>query len=67
MYIDGELVIDNDGGHPAQTLLAKMALKKGFHTIKLDYFQMGRAKNLIVKWKSDNIDIEELPVEILFH
>ncbi len=67
LYIDGELVIDNDGGHPAQTLLAKMALKKGFHTIKLDYFQMGRAKNLTVKWKSDNIDIEELPAKVLFH
>ena len=67
LYIDDEMVINNDGGHPAQTLLEQMALKKGYHSINLDYFQMGRAKKLVVKWERKGFDFEEIPANQLFH
>ena len=67
LFINDELIIDNDGDHVLQTLYTEVALKKGFHSIKVNYFQMGGGKKLIVKWKNPISDIEELPAEVLFH
>ena len=67
LYIDNQLIINNDGGHQSQALMGKIGLKKGYHPIKLDYFQMGRAKKLIVKWKNEQFDMQEIPTKVLFH
>ena len=68
LYIDGEKIIDNDGGHPAQALLASKGLKKGYHPIRVDYFQLGRAKKLVVKWQVPGSNrLKEIPAERLFH
>ena len=67
LFLDNKLIIDNDGDHMVQTLFAKVALKKGFHSIKLKYFQMGGGKKLVVRWKKPKSDIEEIPAEVLFH
>jgi predicted alpha-1,2-mannosidase len=68
LYIDGEKIIDNDGGHPAQALLASKGLQKGYHPIRVDYFQLGRAKKLVVKWKLPGSDkLTVVPAERLFH
>jgi hypothetical protein len=39
LYIDGHLVIDNDGLHSAKGLAAFVRLKRGEHRIRLSYFQ----------------------------
>ena len=39
LYIDGELVIDNDGIHPPSTKTKRVHLARGDHVIKVDYFQ----------------------------
>jgi hypothetical protein len=39
LYIDGQLVIDNWGMHPATTLAGKVPLNAGVHTIRVPYFQ----------------------------
>ena len=39
LYIDGQLVIDNDGTHAAITKTGSMALTKGIHTMRVSYFQ----------------------------
>lgn len=67
LYLDDELIIDNDGDHMVQSLYAKVALQKGFHPIKLKYFQMGGGKKLLVRWQKPASDIEEIPAEVLFH
>ncbi|NOY36567.1 MAG: glycoside hydrolase family 92 protein [Chlorobi bacterium] len=66
-FLDHELVIDNDGGHPAQALIAKAGLKKGLHPVRLNYFQMGRAKKLVVKWSGPDFSMENTPADALFH
>ncbi len=39
LYIDGELVADNDGVHPPEVRLASRRLAGGMHTIHVPYFQ----------------------------
>jgi len=39
LYIDGELVIDNDGQHPPQEREGSIRLSHGVHEIRVSYFQ----------------------------
>jgi len=67
LYLDNEELINNDGGHQVQAIFGKTGLKKGFHPILLDYFQMGRAKKLVVKWSNENMESKEISGKYLFH
>jgi len=39
LYIDGELLIDNDGQHPPEERTASLRLTHGVHEIRVSYFQ----------------------------
>ncbi len=39
LFIDDELLIDNDGEHPAQTKTSAVALEGGIHRIRVSYYQ----------------------------
>jgi len=39
LYIDGGLVIENDGTHPPQEQRGECELKEGMHRIRVSYFQ----------------------------
>ena len=67
LFVDGEELINNDGGHQSQAIAGKTGLKKGFHKIRLDYFQMGRAKKLTVKWSTTGLKKQDIPASALFH
>ena len=67
LYINDKLIIDNDGGHRSQRLDTKIGLKKGWHPIRVDYFQQGLAKNLIVTWEGPGVPEHEIPASVLFH
>lgn len=67
LYINGKEIIDNDGGHRAQRLDSKIGLKKGWHPVKVDYFQQGLAKNLILIWEGPGVKNQEVAANVLFH
>ncbi len=67
LYINGKEIIDNDGGHRAQRLDSKIGLKKGWHPVKVDYFQQGLAKNLILIWEGPEVKNQEVAANVLFH
>lgn len=67
LFIDGSMLLDNDGYHKAQAIIARVGLDEGFHTIKVDYFQMGRAKKLVVKVKGPGMGMREILAKRLFH
>jgi predicted alpha-1,2-mannosidase len=67
LYINGKLVIDNDGGHRAQVLDSKIGLKKGWHPIHVDYCQNGLAKSLVLEWEGPGVAKQQVPAEVLFH
>ena len=67
LYVDGKELINNDGGHQSQALATKTGLKKGLHPIRVDYFQMGRAKKLRVEWGIEGVPMKEIPAGNLYH
>ena len=48
LYIDGKLIVDNDGGHSGRRAEGKVALEAGYHELHLLYFEDTWARN----WKS---------------
>jgi len=48
LYVDGQLLIDNDRIHPAQTKSASIELDRGAHTIRVSYFQGPRDEVALV-------------------
>ena len=67
LYINEKMMIDNDGGHRAQELFCKIVIEKGWHPIKLDYFQQGLAKSLILTWTGPSVKKQEVSKDVLFH
>ncbi len=67
LFINDRIIIDNDCGHRAQKLDTKIGLKKGWHPIKVNYFQQGGAKSLNLTWEGPGVKSQEVPEEVLFH
>jgi len=67
LYIDDELVVDNDMFHRTLERSMRIGMKAGFHKIKVDYFQMGGRKDLEVSWEGPGIKKQEIAERYLFH
>lgn len=48
LWIDGELLVDNDGTHPPESIEGSAVLSRGVHDLRLDYFQGPRAHVALV-------------------
>ncbi len=48
LYIDGQLLIDNDGSHSSEAANCKVALEEGMHDFKVEYFEdyMGQSLDI---------------------
>ena len=66
LYIDNELLVDNDGEHPASIMRGSTFLSSGKHKIRVEYFQSGGSKSLEVKYRSDEITDQAIPGSVLF-
>lgn len=51
LFIDDKQVVDNDGGHAAIPAFGKVALRKGFHSYELRYFEDYEGQSLEWGWK----------------
>ncbi len=50
LYIDGNLVVNNDGIHSATTLSANVNLSAGIHTVEVRYFEIAGSAILDLDW-----------------
>lgn len=66
LFINDKLVVDNDGLHGMVEKDGLTALEKGFHKIRVTFFEKGGGDGLIVAWKGPNILKNEIPAEVLF-
>jgi hypothetical protein len=53
MWIDDELVVDNDGGHGMRFRGGRVALREGLHQVRVDWFQGTGGMGLEVWWSSE--------------
>jgi cbb3-type cytochrome oxidase cytochrome c subunit len=67
LYLDGKLLVDNGGIHPAQERTGEVELKKGAHTIALTYFDAGGNVAFDVKFKDADGNKGPLPTKLLSH
>ena len=48
LYVDGQLVVENDGIHPVSTKEARSRLKAGMRLVRVDYFEAGGGEEIAV-------------------
>ena len=66
LYIDDKQVVDNDGLHGPVQQSGRIKLDAGMHKIRVDYFQAGGSKVLMVFYSSDKIEYRPIPGSVLF-
>lgn len=65
LYVDNELVVNNDGDHSNQAKNGMALLQQGWHGVKLVYFNSGGAANLKVRHGSVGSALQEfLPAQL---
>jgi hypothetical protein len=67
LYIDDEEIVNNDGDHGNVEKNGKAALKKGYHKIKVLYFDSGGGNSLKVSLQPEGGKKEVIPAVLLFH
>ncbi|MDQ3000646.1 MAG: PA14 domain-containing protein [Fibrobacterota bacterium] len=67
LFVDGRLIVDNDGLHGVQERSGQIALVAGYHAIKVQYFERGGGEVLDVKYQGPGIGKTAIPAEVLSH
>ncbi|MEM9709481.1 MAG: PA14 domain-containing protein [Pseudomonadota bacterium] len=63
LFIDGQLLVDNDGVQPTTTENASITLEAGTHSIEVIYFERGGSAVLDVDWAGPGFARRQLLVE----
>jgi alpha-mannosidase len=67
LYIDGSLIVDNDGVHAAAEKSGAITLAPGLHSIRLDYFQYSTTSMVLeVRWAGPSLPKQLVPNDHLF-
>ncbi len=67
LYIGDKLIVDNDGLHGMQEKKGIVALSKGFHRLKVLYFERSVGNDLKVLIEGGGIKKQIIPDSMLFH
>ena len=67
LYIDGNLVVDNDGLHGMFARQGSVVLTAGDHNIEVQYFQGPRYEiGLQLSWQPPNGEMQIVPPAVLY-
>lgn len=62
LFLDQQLLIENDGPHGMDPKEAEVALRAGYHPLQIDYFQGGGGRGLQLKWaRSGSPEFKVIP------
>ena len=61
LYIDNEMVVNNDGAHGDEEKSGMIALKAGLHSIKVLYFEIGGGQSLKVSYQAKGMLKASIP------
>ncbi len=67
LYVDGKLVVDNDGVHPAQERTGGLWLERGLHAFSVSMFEAAGGEELSVSWQPPAGAQEIVPPTVLKH
>jgi len=66
-WVDGSLVVDNDGVHGARERSGYVALAEGLHAIELQFFQGEGGMDLMLDYDGPEFDRREVEPGALYH
>jgi len=66
LYVNGSLVVDNDGLHGMLERSGSINLLAGKHAIVVTYFEYDGGQGLIVSYSGPGISKKQIPVNVLF-
>ena len=66
LFVDDKMVIDNDGLHGMVEKNAELPLAKGFHSIRILFFERSGGDDLLVQWKGAGFEKSMIPASVLF-
>jgi len=66
LYLNGDLLVDNDGIHGMVLKYEQAALAKGKHAFKIKYFENNYGEGLKVEFEGPGLDRQEIPGSILY-
>ncbi len=61
LFVDDQLVLDNDGLHRMTEKSGDIALEAGFHRLRIEYFEKTQAQGLIARMESSNMPKQVIP------
>ena len=66
VYIDGVEIINTEGKHSGTSHLGSICLEKGFHELKVYYYENYAGESLNLSVESIGIPLQPIPAEMLF-
>jgi len=66
LWLDGALLVNNDGVHGAQEVSGVTNLAGGMHSLVVGYFQAGGNQSLSVSWSGPGLGKQAIPNTALF-
>jgi len=66
LYIDDEMIVNNDGDHGTIERMGSVDLTRGYHKIKVEYFNQSGGYWLDVYYKGPGVDKQIIPADKLF-
>jgi len=67
LWVAGRPVIDNWGDHGATWNSGDIYLKKGYHSLRLDFYENGGVATIKLCWSSEHFVREIIPPAYLSH
>ena len=67
LYLDGRMLVDNDGSHGDLEKSGDKALTAGMHRFKVNYFQNDSGQALQVYIKGPSLEKQIIPSSLFFH
>lgn len=61
LYVDGELVVDNDGLHSPETVIGSRTLSAGSHSLRVEFFEKGGGQVLEVGYRTGAPAFQPIP------
>lgn len=65
LFIDGNLIVDNDGIHPDQEKNGRIQLNQGSHELEVQYFESSGQESFNVQWAGPGIRKGQIPLNVL--
>ncbi len=62
LYLNGDVVIDNDGPRDLAEVAANVSLSAGYHRLELVYYQIFDSRELELSWSSGDLRIARTPI-----